>query len=596
MSTPSIDPMTFSVLVSRLDSIQREMVDALIKSARSNAMAMARDVSTSIHNANGLLVQIGDVIPVQTMGTTMVIQSIIEDFGDEIAEGDCFLVNSPFRGNPHLGDMCVAAPVFYDGEIVFWVASKAHQIDSGSALPTNVSGLLENMYAEGIHVPPVRIHRNYQENRDVRALLTENVRYAPVWYGDLLAQIGATRVGEQRTRKLCEEYGTQLVLRFIDEYFSYAEKLWRQDMDRIPDGVAYSEDEADADQFGDKGLVKCRVEKKGHEIVVDFTGSSPQLKSGFNATYGGTFAGVMGVIFTITDRLIPHNQGVINHVELIVPRGTCLNAEPPAGTSVGTTYMVDSLMNALWKAFVQLVPERASAGWGVCGGHVCMVSGMDRRVDVLRKEPREYGHMFFLAMSAAGGNDGHDGRPLVIAPNTMGASVVESVEVHEYQTPHLIERFEMVQDSAGPGKWRGGLGNRFVLRPLYHDMTAVSLGNYHFHQPFGALGGRPGQANYHCIIDAETQEQRALKGYEQFVVREDQRYMAQSNGGGGYGDPLERDPERVRNDAREEFISLESARNDYGVVLDVTTEKWDVDLPATRELRRKLRAAEKAEA
>lgn len=586
-----IDPMTFSVLPSRFRAIQNEMLLALVRSSRSNAMAMARDVSTSIHDKKGLLIEIGNATPVQTMGTTLIIGGIIKDYFDEIQPGDCYLINSPYRGNCHIGDMCATSPVFIDGELIFWVANKAHQIDSGSAIPTNVSPLLCDMYNEGIHVPPVRIQRNYKEVKDIKAMLLANVRYAEMWYGDLLAQIGSTRVGEKRLKELCEEYGKELILQFLSEYYNYTEKMWMRDMEKIKDGVAYSEGSSDPDQFGDCGIVKCRLEKKGYEIIVDYTGSSGQFRSGYNATYGGTYTAVMGTIFTIIDPLIPHNDGVVRHVKLIVPEGTCLNALPPAGTSVGTTYMIGTQMNVLWKCFMELAPERSCAGWGVCGGHLAMTSGIDYRIDVFRKKPRPYGHMIFICMSASGANLGHDGRSLMIGPSTMGASICESVEVHEYMTPQILERVEILQDSAGAGKWRGGIGGRYIVKPLLHDMSIATFGNYHINRPYGVLGGEPGRANYSAILDEKTgEEKREVKSYEHFVVKEGEVFLATSNGGGGYGDPLERDPDLVRWDAREELISLKSAREDYGVVLNTDIEGYDVDYEATERLRKELKA------
>ena len=480
------DPITFSVILSRFDAIVEEMTRVLEKSAWTSILALAHDYSCAIYDAVPRQVSMYDALPIHTASLHIAVKEIAEAFEGEIDPGDVFLFNDPYSGNTHVGDFVTAAPVFADGKLVFWSVTKGHQMDTGAYIPSSVVASAADIYQEGITIPPMKMVEAGKLRVDFFRLLLANLRYADLIEGDLRAQIGSIEKARQRLEELCESYGTDVVLRYVDEIISYSDRRAGQEIASMPDGRYEAEGWIDSDGFGSEHIrVQVAVEIDGDRVRVDYAGSDPQAKGGANGSYATSqAAGAVPFLYYI-DADIPHNHGVIDHIDVSAEEGTVCFAKFPASTSVATIVPSDLMQDVVNRAMVEAMPERVPAGGARCANIPQFAgNGADGH--------SPWGFMLFNNAGAGGAAKGNDGWPLWYNQAALGGMKIQPIEQLELLYPVRIERCEIDTDSVGFGQWLGGPGNVCAVKPLLDEMVTITFGDAASNPPHGAMGGGQG--------------------------------------------------------------------------------------------------------
>lgn len=581
------DPITFSVILSRFDAIVEEMTRVLEKSAWTSILALAHDYSCAIYDAVPRQVSMYDALPIHTASLHIAVKEIAEAFDGEINPGDVFLFNDPYSGNTHVGDFVTAAPVFSDGRLVFWSVTKGHQMDTGAYIPSSVVASAADIYQEGITIPPMKMVEGGELRQDFFRLLLANLRYADLIEGDLRAQIGSIEKARQRLEELCASYGTDVVLRYVDEIIGYSGRRAGQEIASMPDGRYEAEGWIDSDGFGREHIrVQVAVEIDGERVTVDYAGSDPQARGGANGSYATSqAAGAVPFLYYI-DADIPHNHGVIDHIDVSAEEGTVCYAKFPASTSVATIVPSDLMQDVVNRAMVEAMPERVPAGGARCGNIPQFAgNGADGH--------SPWGFMLFNNAGAGGAAKGNDGWPLWYNQAALGGMKIQPIEQLELLYPVRIERCEIDVDSVGFGQWLGGPGNVCAVRPLTDEMVTITFGDAASNPPHGAMGGAQGSGGGQYVEDETTGKRRFVSSSGAFKVDHTHEfYVGVSTGGGGWGNPHERDAEQVRIDVRDGIVSRAAAAEVFGVVLSADADPA-IDADATAARRAELARAER---
>jgi N-methylhydantoinase B len=509
------------------------------------------------------------------------ISAIAEFFGDEIFDGDVIMVNCTYFGTTHIGDLVIASPVFYEGEHLFWAAATGHQMDVGSPFATSVPVQATDIWKEGFQISPIKLEEHGRLRKDVLELYLSNMRYRDFIYGDLMSQIGSVKTGRRRLLELLDRWQADTLKRFSDDVIAYADRRTAAHIDLIPDGVYTAEAWVDSDGTGQTNMrIHCETRVQGSTIHIDFSGSDSQARGGVNASWATCQNAASTPILSCLDPDIPHNQGCLKHITVTAPKGTITNVEWPGATADATIVPADAISDAVWKCLAQAVPEKTVAGYGHIAPNA-VTTGYDRRVE---GQQTPFGVILFNGSSGGGACMEDDGWPLMYCPAAIGGLKFLPVEILELHYPLLVRTHEVRVDSMGAGCTRGGPGLTFHVEPRgTPQVDNYPYGDGMFNPPFGVYGGHPGDGGALYRENADgTRTFFSMISY--FRVREGESWVALSSGGGGYGDPLTRPPDRVRDDVRNGFVSLEAAERDYGVVLDSKT--FEIDDVATSTLRK----------
>jgi N-methylhydantoinase B len=578
-----IDPITFSVILNRFNTIAHEMTLTLERSAYTSILALARDFSCAIYDVDSRQVCMFEALPVHTTSMHLVLKEIADTFAGDINEGDVFAANDPHRMNTHIGDLVTARPVFIDGRHVFWSVTKGHQIDTGAYIPSSVVGTARDVYQEGITIPPVKLFVGGKRQDDICEILFTNVRFREGVEGDLLAQLGSINKAADRLEELCEEYGVDEVMRYVDAIIDYSDRRMSEEIRAIPDGVYEGEQWVDSDGVDRANIpVRCKVLVEDDQITVDWTGSGDQAQGGVNGSLATTTAASGVPIMCAVASDIPHNDGSIRHIKVIADQGTICWANFPGSTSAATVVPSCSQQDAVGKALVEAIPDRIAAGGGKAA-NTPTLSGIDPRTG------KQWGYMCFNNHTGSGASEGADGWPVFGPVSCLGGLKSMSIELQEQLYPIRYERMEVEPGSMGLGKWIGGPGNRIVVRPLHGDLVSITFGDGCDNPPHGVLGGTPGFGGGQWVEGPDGGPRTFGSACARLETPNGHSWVGVSTGGGGYGNPLERDVEQVRRDVRDGFISRESAWEIFGVALDESVDPV-VQEEAT-ERRRSERAA-----
>jgi N-methylhydantoinase B len=576
----ALDPVTFTVLLSTMDAICVEMTLSLERSAYSPVISVARDFSCSLYDVRCRQISMSESLPIHTNSQHLVLQTLQEQFEGDIHDGDVFLCNDPYSGNTHIGDLMAIAPVFHSGEQRFWSVVKAHHQDTGAPLPTSLNQTATDVFQEGLKIPPLRICDRGVDRVDIVRLYLANVRYPEMEIGDLRAQIGAARKGRQRLVELIDRYGREETVRYAEEMIRYADRRTADELRQFPAGEYRGEAWVDSDGQGDRSDIPIRVTVtiEDGDVEMDFEGSAPAVHGAVNSSYGALLSGASIPILQAIDPDIPHNQGCLDHIRVRSPKGSICNAEWPSATPLATGHPNDAIKAAVMKALAQAIPERVTAGWGTSHG-MPQLAGIDAR-----GSGRPWGVFLFNGVGAGPALRGYDGWPLLCSPGASGATKVLSIEVMELLYPFRVDEYELEPNSAGAGTWNGGYAVRFTLAPD-EPIEANTWGDQMANPSHGVFGGRPGNGGGHYVVHADG-SRTFYSGMARFPIGPGERYVIVGGSGGGYGDPLERDPAAVAADVRLELISADRARDLYGVVL--APGSLEPDLPQTEKLRARL--------
>jgi N-methylhydantoinase B len=577
MMTGKIDPVTLTVVLNKLDTITREMGIIMTRSSQTPIFSESHDFSCFLSDDQGRLISQADGIPIHTGGGGFAVRAVLEYWGDDINPGDVFLSNDPYvAGGNHLPDWVVFRPVFSGDRLLAFACNRAHQVDIGGGAPGTYNVLATEIFHEGLRLPPVKLYERGRMRRDLLDLIRTNTRRPEAVVGDLGTMIGSTLVGARRIEVLCTDYGEVGLRRYFGALLDYSEQRMRHAIETIPDGTYSASESMNNDCFSEREVpINVTLRKIGSDIEVDFTGTSPQIAAFKNSSLANTHSAVYVAVSTLFDPEIPHNEGSYRMISVVAPEGSLVNPRPPAPVTYCTVYPAHEIIHCVWKALAQVLPARVSAGWGKAANPI----------SVCRNEPLYHWH----CLPAAGAIDGRDGFEQFGLLPTLGGLVIANVEVYEQCYPVEFDRWELRVDGGGPGKYRGGTGAECVVRilePATHILRAEGLRTP---SGFGICGGMDGKAGTNELAEAGA-ELRPAPPYGIIRTAPCQMRLC-SAGGGGWGDPLERDPDAVRDDVRDGLVSTESARRDYGVILAGPEMKVDPD--ATVQLRMRMRSKRK---
>jgi len=579
------DPITFSVMLGRFDSIVDEMTLTLEHSAWTSILAICRDFSCAVYDAVPRQISMYDALPIHTTSLHIVLNEIARTFADDLRDGDVYLCNDPYRGNTHVGDLVTACPVFHEGEHLFWSVTKGHQMDTGAFVPSGITASAENVWMEGIQIPPVKIVDGGVPRNDVIDLYLANVRYRDLLRGDLLAQMASIQKGRVRLLELVEEYGADEVRFYVDALIAYADRRMSEAIRAMPDGEYTAEGWVDSDGFDQTDIpIKVAVRIEGDMVDVDFTGSAPQVRGGVNGSLATSQATAAIPFLYYVDPSIPHNHGCIRHIRVHAPEGTITNARYPGSTSCATAIPSDCMHDAINRAMAAAVPDLVPGG-GTKQSNLPQFSGVDP------KTGEAWGVMLFNGTGGSGGARGADGWPLYESIDGLGAVKMQPVEQVELLYPMHVERMEIEPDSMGMGQWMGGPGTRLVVRSLSGRMECVTFGDGMANPPHGAIGGTPGHGGGAYVESRSDGRRRFVSAAGLVHVDEDEVWVGVSTGGGGWGHPADRPADQVRRDVRDGIVSRQAAREVFGVILSDDDEEPEVQEEATRQAREALRGS-----
>jgi N-methylhydantoinase B len=571
-----VDPATFEVVKNALYCAAEEMKVVLAKTAYSPLLKIAGDYSCGLFDVRGEMVAQGPDLPIHLGSMPVAVKAVIQAF-DTFAPGDAFIHNDPYFGGSHLPDVNVVTPAFHDGVLLGFACVRAHWPDIGSATPGSYGATTE-IYGEGLRLPPVRLHAAGVPNRDVEAIIFTNVRTPEERRGDLRAQLAANHRGVTRLQELARKHGVVRLLAIMQEVLDYSERMMRGMLAALPDGSATFEDFCDGDGILDDGehddrpfWIRLRVDKRGERLTVDFTGTDRQVPGPMNAPLTVTASGIYCAIKMVADPgdLVPPNSGCWRPIGLVAEPGTVVSAVAPAPVVYANHEISHRVCDMLFGALAQLAPERVMAcSQGTSA--ILTLGGVDHRSGgrYVSYETIKGG------FGARPGKDGITGVASGIS-NTMNTPI----ELLEMSFPVRVERYAIVPDTGGPGRFRGGCGVERVWRVLGHSSRASVCLERTRSAPFGLAGGRPGAPGRIALAERDGTE-RALLGKGAFTAPPDAEIRLRAPGAGGYGGPGARDLARLREDVINGYVTTTAAAADYG-----RPDAADLTCPACRGTR-----------
>jgi N-methylhydantoinase B len=568
-----IDPATFEVVKNALYCAAEEMKVVLAKTAYSPLLKVAGDYSCGLFDVRGEMVAQGPDLPIHLGSMPLAVKAVIAAF-ETFDPGDVFIHNDPYFGGSHLPDVNVVTPAFHDGTLLGFACVRAHWPDIGSATPGSYGATTE-IYGEGLRLPPVRLHAAGVPNRDVEAIIFTNVRTPDERRGDLRAQLAANHRGVTRLQELARKHGVARLLAIMQEVLDYSERVMRTLLAALPDGTATFEDFCDGDGILDNGdkddrpfWIRMRVDKRGDRLTVDFAGTDPQVPGPMNAPLNVTASGIYCAIKMIADPgdLVPPNSGCWRPVTLRAEPGTVVSAVSPAPVVYANHEISHRVCDMLFGALAQLAPGRVMAcSQGTSA--ILTLGGVDHRS----------GGRYVSYETIKGGfgarpsKDGITGVASGIS-NTMNTPI----EVLEMSFPVRVERYTIVADTGGPGRFRGGCGVERVWRILGAPSQASVCLERTKSAPFGLAGGQAGAPGRIAIAGADGTE-RELISKGAFTAPTDAAIHLRAPGAGGYGEPATRERSRLRDDVVNGYVSPAAAAHAYG-----RRDAGDLECPACR--------------
>ncbi len=568
------DPITLEILWRRLISVVDEADSTVARTAFSSLLRDAHDYTCMFTDRKGReLAQGTFATPGQSGAMALGIKNLVNKLpSTSYKPGDVFITNDPWALAGHLNDVCIMSPIFYKGKIVAFTACVFHHSDIGG----RVSSDNHEVFEEGLFIPLVKLYDAGVLNESVLDMIRWNVRTPDEVIGDIRSQIAANHVCAEKIVQMLEDNHLENLDDLADEVIGRTEKSMREAIGKTPDGIYRAEGIVEQMEGRADIVIKAAIEVKGSDVIVDLEGSSPQVDWGGNVVYNFTYAYVHMAVKSMFDPYIPNNDGCARPITLNIPEGTVVNCKFPA--AVAARMQIGHFMTEIiYRALAKAVPNQVLAASGGTPATMNVFYGR-------RKDGKPW-HSVIIRGGGMGASSGADGHYVSIFP-ANGANT--PVEIFESDTPLIVEKRELLTDSGGAGKMKGGLGRRVVFRipdDEYAPMPPVNLGiqsGRYRYPPEGLFGGKHG-AKAQFLVSGQPGNPFGLTRMKPGDV-----IIMDAAGGGGYGDPLERDPEMVQDDVIQGYVSLEKARQDYGVVIDTGTLM--VDTAATEELRRSMRA------
>ncbi|MFY0614885.1 MAG: hydantoinase B/oxoprolinase family protein [Hyphomicrobiaceae bacterium] len=577
MTQPKIDPITFELFKNAIFSIADEMALTVFRTTYSAVLKDNMDYSTGFADGDGRLAAQGLTLPGHLGSTPTAMASIMRHFEGNIHPGDVFIMNDPFDGGMHLPDIFIMQPLFHNGERLAFACTVCHHTDVGGRVAGSNASDSTEIYAEGLRIAPMKLYDQGKLNETIMTFIERNVRVPVMVQGDLRAQLAACHIAEQQFAELVDRYGPEMTKAMLNETIDYSERLTRAALSELPDGEWSFEDWIDDDgiDIGQPIRLHVTIRKTGDKMIVDWTGTAPQVRGAINNTLSFTKSASYTGIRSVLPANIPNNEGVFRAIEVVCPPGTVGNGVLPAACAArGLTgfRMVDCMFGAL----AMMLPDKVKAA-GDGGNTGISVGGYDADYN-----PFVYVDFTCGAWGARPWADGLDGNSHMFANMAL-----PSVEVTEAEQPISILAYEFVADRAGAGQYRGGVPFHRDYRLEADEATLQVRADRHTVQPFGLYGGSAGAPSENWSNPHLGEKAEPLHSKPTMMFRKGDVFRHIHAGGGGWGDPLERDVDAVLRDVRNEFLSAAMAETDYGVVIDTTT--WKVDAAATTKRRDDIR-------
>jgi N-methylhydantoinase B len=568
-----INPITLEVIKNGFDTVADEMALIVMRSAYSGVVRDAMDYSTAVCDAQGQTVAQGLTTPLHLGSFFDAMRCLIEQYEGRIYPEDIFIFNDPYSaGGQHLPDIYIIKPVFFEDALCGFATTLAHHTDVGGIVPgSNALGSTE-IFQEGLCLPILKLYERGEPNETIWAIIERNVRVPDMVLGDLRAQISAAHVGAREFAHLFRRYGSETMGVYIEAIHDYAERLTRAEIAEMPDGIYKFSNHIDGlgeDPVPIEFHVKLTVQ--GDEMIVDWTGTSDQVKAGINAPIPFTRAAAYAAIRSVLPAEVPNSQGVTRAITVVAPEGSIANpVHPgPCGARGITGFrMIDCLFGAL----AQVRPDRVTADG--CGG--ATIPAFGGRVD---GKPFVFVETLMGNWGGAPTHDGQEGVPHIGANQSN-----IPVEMIEATYPLRVEQYGFVADSGGPGTFRGGLSIVRDIRALADDIVLTVRSDKRRFRPYGLKGGEPGASSWNIINPDEEHRELPVLLTKPEILNDGDVFRHIMAGGGGYGEPLERDPEHVLKDVIAEKVTIAHARQAYSVVI-VDKPDAHVDVEATAKLR-----------
>ena len=588
----AVDPVTREIIGNRLNSITQEMALNLVRTAYSVLFAEDRDFSCVIFDHNALQIGVASFVPVHQGGTVGSMSYLLKKWGLEgLEDGDVVMHNDPLNEGSHIPDITLFKPVYYDNTPVAIPCSVAHHNDTGGMRPSSYCPDADEIYQEGIRFPGVKLFKKGELQKDILDIYMTNVREGDREKGDLYAQLSTFAIAERGIKGLCEKYGVEQIKMYFDAIQQHAEWRMRKSIrENLREGTFEGESYQDHDGWEEKSWkIKVAVTVK-HDpeptLTFDFAGTDKQAKGFVNAYYQTTKSFAWSASWAMVDPYVHRCHGTTKPIEVVAPEGTIVNAILPAPCGAETTEAGMAAEDACVSALGKARPENATGTWvGTFGCHFIWGSN-PRRL----RHPRLLPQWSSLFADAGSGGGGGRATMDAIGPTTAfpagGPITIPNVEIMESNFPILYVHRKIYQDGGGAGKFRGSPGLEVLVKPE-SEVYFTSLSNKGYHGPQGFGGGKSGATWELEIRDPNTDttiKRLPPKVVGQYTAPTEAIYV-RTPGGGGYGNPLERDPERVREDVLEGYVSVKGAMADYGVVINPKT--FEIEHDATEKLRKK---------
>ncbi|MTJ06115.1 MAG: hydantoinase B/oxoprolinase family protein [Sediminimonas qiaohouensis] len=590
MTNEQLDPVTFEVLKNSFITAVDQMAEQMLRTCYSFVI-YNRDFSNGLHDAEGNSVAQGNQDIAVHVGTLhFTCKDVIRKFKGEMMPGDVYAINDPYAGGTHFSDVRLVRPIFDDDTLIGFSQSNGHWSDLGGSVPGSFDVSARDMFREAVRITPVRLFRAGEFCHDVADLIAANTRDPASIIGDIHSQARATQVAEREVLRLAKKYGRDQVLKGMNEVQDYVERAVRQRISALPDGTWETVDYIDRDPGQGEGMIPIHIKMtiKGDRIHYDFSGSHATIASIYNSAPGATFSAVVAGMKTFFPDL-PLNSGFYRMIDISAPENSVVSAQWPVAVT-GFLMPFEKIMNAIFEMWSKIMPERAIA----CAFNLeyLLAGGRDLRT------PDKPMFMFYEWLPGGwGGRNGKDGSDVTTACFGTGL-MSQPNEGNERVNPTRTTEFQILRDSAGPGKWRGGTGVQKTSILLDSEDAVMSyICDRERAVVWGVEGGLPSMPHGLTITRSGESEPKWLGSvFSDYPVYSGDEFARPTAGGGGFGDPLDRDPEMVREDVIDDYVSIRRAARDYGVALrevDADLCEYEIDTEATEKLRAEIRSERK---
>ena len=555
--TTKIDPILLSVYARTFKSITDEMSISMEQTTRSPILCEAKDYVTGLYDGDGNMLEQTENLPILAFSLAPVCKYIKDYFADDLHPGDVIFHNDVFSLGNQNNDVAVYKPIFHSGKLVAWTAVKGHQADIGGNVRGGYNPNAVEVWQEALRIPPVKVVEKGKLKKDVWNLIFANIRLDIVQH-DMKAEMGACTVGERRLLELLDKYGLESYEAHKQALFDATRKMMEAEIAKIPNGKYSGEGYVyyDGRHEGSKFTIRVDIEVKDKAIKFDYSRTDAQTNGFVNGTFTSSASATILTLLQMVNPDIPHNEGMVQPIEIIIPEGTILNAAYPKATTFGN-HLCPPNADAIQRALGPAMPDRVTAGWNnlLCS----LTTGTDP------EKNEAYVDIGFMGLKGgSGAMQGIDGYDHIGMIDASGGVLDQDYEMFEQQTPHRLIKHELLTDSAGAGEWRGGLGVETIFEIGSEDTQLVTFGDGDFEPAFGLFGGKDAGLNFIRLHypDGQTvvpKNKDLITGVPKGTV-----YHQVASGGGGYGDPKKRDRKVLAEEIRNGVITKEAAVRDYG--------------------------------